>query len=76
VHYGLFEDAADFPAFPDFRPPALIFHGVNDSVVPVGFSREFVASHKNARLREMESDHELLSVLDVITGEAVHYLAS
>lgn len=74
VHYGLLEDAANFPGFPDFRQDALIFHGVDDSVVPVELSREFVASHKNARLREMDSDHELLDVLDAITGEAVPFL--
>ena len=75
VHYGLLEDAANFPGFPDFRQDALIFHGVNDSVVPVELSREFVASHPNARLREMDSNHELLDVLDVITGEAVPFLS-
>jgi uncharacterized protein len=75
VHYGLLEDAANFPGFPDFRQEALIFHGVGDTVVPVEFSREFVASHKNARLREMDSDHDLLNVLDVITGEAVPFLS-
>jgi pimeloyl-ACP methyl ester carboxylesterase len=75
VHFGLLEDAANYPAFPDFRQAALIFHGVNDSVVPVELSREFVASHPNTGLREMDSDHELLSVLDVITGEAVPFLS-
>jgi pimeloyl-ACP methyl ester carboxylesterase len=74
VHYGLLEDAANLPGFPDFRQTALIFHGVNDSVVPVELSREFVASHLNARLREMDSDHELLDVLDVIMGESVPFL--
>jgi pimeloyl-ACP methyl ester carboxylesterase len=74
VHYGLLEDAANFPGFPDFQQTAVIYHGTGDSVVPVGLSREFVASHANARLREMDSDHELLSVLDVITGEAVLFL--
>jgi pimeloyl-ACP methyl ester carboxylesterase len=74
VHFGLLEDAASFPGFPDFRQDALIFHGVDDSVVPIGFSREFVASHPNARLREMDSDHELLSVLDAITAESVPFL--
>ena len=74
VHYGLLEDAANFPGFPDFRQPALIFHGVNDPVVPVDLSREFVWSHANACLREMDSDHELLDVLDTITAEAVPYL--
>jgi hypothetical protein len=74
VHYCLLEDASIFPGFPDFHQEALIFHGVGDSVVPVGLSREFVASHKNAGLREMDSDHELLDVLDAITGEAVPFL--
>ena len=74
VHYGLIEDAADYPGFPDFRQAALIFHGVNDSVVRVGLSREFAGSHANACLRELDSDHELLDVLDGIVGEAVPYL--
>lgn len=74
VHYRLLEDAAGFPGFPDFHQDALIFHGVNDSVVPVELSREFVASHPNSRLREMDSDHELLNMLDSITGEAVRFL--
>jgi uncharacterized protein len=75
VHYGLLEDASNFPGVPDFHQKALIFHGVNDSVVPIGFSREFAASHTHARLREMQSDHELLDVLDVITREAVDFLS-
>ena len=65
----------NFPGFPDFRQEALIFHGTGDAVVPVELSREFVASRPNARLREMDSDHELLDVLDVITGEAVPFLS-
>jgi len=76
VHYGLLEDAANFPGFPDLRQPVLIFHGTDDPVVPVSFSREFVASHLSARLREMDSDHELLNVLDLITSEALPFLLS
>src|SRR5580704_7849894 len=76
VHYGLLEDAASFPGFPDFKQPALIVHGVNDTVVPVDYSREFAASHPNAMLREVESDHELLDVLDSITDEGVAYLTA
>jgi pimeloyl-ACP methyl ester carboxylesterase len=74
VHYGLLEDAANFPGFPDFRQPALIFHGVNDTVVPIGLSREFAGTHPTAQLRELDSDHELLDVLEGITGEAIPYL--
>jgi hypothetical protein len=76
IHYGLLEDAANFPAFPDFHQPALIFHGVNDAVVPIDLSRSFAASHPNAHLHELGSDHELLDVLDRITDEAVPYLSA
>jgi len=44
-------------------------------VVPVDFSRTFAASHPCVRLSELESDHELLNVLDAITTEAVPYLS-
>lgn len=76
IHYGLLEDAANLPGFPDFCQPAMIFHGVNDTVVPVDLSRTFVASHPNAHLRELESDHELLDVLDDVTAEAVPWLTA
>jgi|SRR5579863_2225821 len=74
VNYGLIEDALTFPPTPDFAQPALIFHGINDDVVPVDNSRAFAASHPNARLVELDSDHELLNVLDRIAGEAVPFL--
>jgi pimeloyl-ACP methyl ester carboxylesterase len=74
VHYGLMEDAEALPAFPDFQQPALIFHGVHDTVVPIDFSRSYAMSHSNVRLRELDSDHELLNVLDAITTEAMPYL--
>ncbi len=74
VHYGLIEDALRFPAAPDFAQPALIFHGLHDDVVPIESSRDFAASHANVRLVELDSDHELLDVLDGIVGQAVPFL--
>jgi len=74
MHYGLIEDALRYPAAPGFRQPALIFHGKADDVVPIGASRAFAAAHPNARLIEMESDHELLNVLDEITSAAADFL--
>ncbi len=76
IHFGLIGDAGHFPGFPDFQQPALIFHGVNDAIVPVDLSREFARSHPNACLRAVESDHELLDVLDSVTAEAVPYLTT
>jgi pimeloyl-ACP methyl ester carboxylesterase len=74
VHYRLIDDALRFPPAPDFTQPALIFHGIHDDVVPVGYSREFAAAHANARLIELDSDHELLDVLDRIVAESVPFL--
>jgi uncharacterized protein len=74
VHYGLIEDALRYPAAPDFAQPALIFHGLHDDVVPIRQSRDFAVSHPNARLVELESDHELLNVLDRIGVEAISFL--
>lgn len=74
VHSFLIQQALDFPAYPDFAQPALIFHGVDDDTVPVANSRRFAAAHPNATLVELESDHQLLNVLDRITDEAVEFL--
>ena len=74
VHYGLIEDSLRFPATPDFPRPALIFHGIHDDIVPIEYSRHFVADHPNARLIELDSDHELLDVLDAVIAEAVPFL--
>ena len=74
VKYGLIEDGARFEEYPDFHQPALIFHGVNDDVVPVENSRRFAASHPAARLIELESGHELTDVMDRMWGEASAFL--
>lgn len=74
VHYGLYEDSLTRPASPGFAQPARIFHGINDSVVPVELSRRFAASHPNATLIEYASDHELLDVLPEITAAGVQFL--
>jgi hypothetical protein len=74
VHYGLIEDALGYTGTPDFSQPAVIFHGTQDDVVPIGYSRAFAADHPNVRLVELDSDHELLNVLEGIVGEAVGFL--
>jgi pimeloyl-ACP methyl ester carboxylesterase len=74
VHYGLFEDSLKYPGNPDFRQPARIFHGVLDTVAPVELSRRFAAAHRNAALTELDSDHELLNVLEPIIEAAMPFL--
>jgi len=74
LSYGLIEDAQRYEDFPAFRQPALIFHGVHDSTVPPGLSREFAASHPNVQLHLLDSDHELLNVLYAIWQSAGPFL--
>lgn len=61
--FRLMEDAAQFEAFPEIRQPGLLFHGVNDPLVPIEQSRRYAASHPNIRLLEFRSGHELTDVL-------------
>ena len=72
--YQLIEDALRYDDFPDFQQPALIFHGIHDTVVPPGLSGQFAGTHPAARLRLLNSDHELLNVLDSIWREAGPFL--
>lgn len=83
-HYGeqryrdlglaMLEDSRRWESNPAFLQPALIFHGVNDVVVPVEASRQFAALHSNARLLELDSDHELLNVLPAIWDQSKAFL--
>ena len=72
--YQLLEDALGYEELPDFQQPALIFHGIHDTVVPAQFSSGFARSHPNVGLRLLDSDHELLDVLENIWQEAGPFL--
>jgi uncharacterized protein len=74
LSYALLEDGMRYENFPDFSQPALIFHGMHDDVVPVEFSRQFVANHTNARLEILDSGHELLNVLNDIGPKVSSFL--
>lgn len=74
LSYALLEDGMRYEDYPAFPQPALIFHGLHDDVVPVEYSRQFVANHSNARLEIVDSGHELLDVLDDIGPKVSHFL--
>ena len=74
IGYGLIEDGLRYAAEPDFRQPAMIFHGDADQVVPLGFSEEFAAAHHNARLTVMASGHELTDVMEEIWEQSANFL--
>ena len=72
--YQLIEDAGQYEDYPDVSQPALIFQGKNDAAVPVEYSEEFARRHPQAKLLVMNSDHELLNVLDDMWMEASAFL--
>lgn len=74
VGFGLIRDGLQYPAEPAFAQAALIYHGLADDVVPVDFSRHFVAKFPNATLREKQSGHELTDVMAEIWDESKDFL--
>jgi uncharacterized protein len=66
LHYALLEDAARYPAYPDFQQPALILHGRRDTVVPVEYSEHFAATHPNVQLQVLDTGHEMTDCLPQI----------
>jgi|HubBroStandDraft_6_1064221.scaffolds.fasta_scaffold53008_2 pimeloyl-ACP methyl ester carboxylesterase len=74
ISYRLMEDGRFYEDYPNFFQRALIFHGKSDSVVPPGFSITFSQQHANTTLHLMDSDHELLNVLDAMWAEIRPFL--
>ncbi|HEY1949506.1 MAG TPA: YqiA/YcfP family alpha/beta fold hydrolase [Bryobacteraceae bacterium] len=76
VAFEMLRDSRQFPAFPNFSQPGLVLHGVADSVVPVQKSIEFAATHRNVRLIQFPSNHELTDVLDGMWNASKEFLLS
>lgn len=74
LSYQIATDVRQYPAFPDFHQPGLIFHGIHDASVPVELSRQFASSHPNVHLRLLDSDHELINVLEPMCEETLRFL--
>jgi pimeloyl-ACP methyl ester carboxylesterase len=72
--YQLAEDSAQYVDFPDFKQPALIYHGSRDASVPVSLSERFSAGRPNVTLRVVDSDHELIDVLEPVCAGVIEFL--
>ncbi len=72
--YQLVEDAQQYEAYPGVRQPVLIFQGQRDTVVPPEYAVTFAERHPHARVRMLESDHELGNVLDEMWMETEEFL--
>ena len=54
--------------------PTLIIHGLNDNVIPIQASREFVAKRSWIELIEVNSDHTLGNVMPKVWQEIYQFL--
>lgn len=66
IGYGFFEDALRHDPFPAAPEPTMIFHGLRDDLVDPEVSVEYARDRPQAELVLMDSDHQLLDVLDPI----------
>ena len=73
--YQFVEDAAQYEDEPEFSQPALILHGVRDSVVSAEISRAYAARRPNTKLVLFESGHELTDVLEPMWAQISSFLA-
>jgi pimeloyl-ACP methyl ester carboxylesterase len=73
--YQLVEDGRRYEDYPDVTDPVLVLHGTRDDVVPAAWSEEFAASRPNVTLRLVDSDHEMLDVLDQLWDEVWAFVA-
>jgi len=57
----------------DRNLPTRIVHGIHDDTVDITESRKFAESHPMCQLRELDSDHQLLSHIGWIVEDALNF---
>lgn len=55
--------------------PTLIWHGINDDVIPISASRDFLKSHPWVNLTEANSDHSLIDVMPEICFSTKNFVS-
>lgn len=74
---GLFEDAKKWEWVVHERPvPTRIVHGIHDDIVDIGESRNFARKHPWTSMKEVDSDHGLLSHLDWIINDCLNFFSA
>lgn len=67
LHYQFILDLQGYQETELRQPvPTLIFHGVNDTVIPINASQEYARSRDWVKLQKLESDHNLTDVFPEI----------
>jgi pimeloyl-ACP methyl ester carboxylesterase len=80
LHYDFLRDLDELDradrGMPQLRAPALVIHGVRDSVVEIGLARAWTSERRPTRYVEVDDDHELKSSLPLILEETTSFLAA
>ena len=70
----LFRDAETWESLPlDREIPTRIVHGLHDETIDISESRNFVRERPFCRLKELDSDHGLLSCIDWIIEDCLGF---
>lgn len=56
--------------------PTLIFHGINDDVVPINLSQEYTKQNPNSTLISLEDDHSLQKDLNYLWNKSIQFINS
>ena len=76
LHFKFFADAQNYSEEKLTRSlPMLIFHGINDEVVPVSLSEEFAKQRSQVTLKLLNDDHALGNDLGSIWQDTKQFLA-
>jgi uncharacterized protein len=74
LSYRLIQDGSRYESYPEVSQPVLIFHGIHDRAVPYSYAETFAKGRSNVTLHILNSDHQLLDVLDRIWETARPFL--
>ena len=70
----LFRDAETWESLPlDRKIPTFIVHGLHDETIDIEESRNFVRKKSFCSLKELDSDHGLLSCIDSIIEDSLGF---
>ena len=70
----LFRDAETWESLPlDRKIPTFIVHGLHDETIDIEESRNFVREKSFCSLKELDSDHGLLSCIDSIIKDSIGF---
>ncbi len=73
----LFRDAMNWDSLPLNRNiPTRLIHGLHDETVSIQESRDFARSRPWCQLKELDSDHGLLSCIDWIVADCMEFFRS